>query len=70
LAAAREGLAVEWTEVADVVGDQGALFAAGERHDLAICESFALGVAADGLDVVSAAAEFASDRWSEHLVEQ
>jgi hypothetical protein len=46
---------------AEAVGDQRALFAAGERHDLAVCENFARGVAADGFDVVSAAAKFASD---------
>ena len=55
---------------AEVVGDQRALFAAGERHDLAVCENFARGVAADGFDVVSAAAKFASDRRRESFTAQ
>ena len=59
---------VQGAEVAEVVGDDGAVLRPGE--DVGVGEGSAVGVPGDGFGVVAAGLEFAGDGGGEHLIEQ
>jgi hypothetical protein len=61
---------VQRAEVAQIVGDDGSVFGAGERRYFGIGEGHAVGVACDRLHVVSARVQLACDRWAQHLVKE
>ncbi len=65
-----DGLVVEGAEVAEVVGDDGAVLGLGEGEDFGVGQGLAVGVAGDGFGVVASVSEVAGDGGGEHFVEE
>ena len=65
-----DGFIVERPEVAEVIGDDGAVLGLSEGEDFGIGQGLAGGVVADRLGVVAAVAQFAGDGRGEHLVKE